>query len=139
MTDKTECCVCLDKKVCLNTKCSTCKESICINCYEKIAEYEFDKEKEKSIFTMKCVICRKNNKKYYSNFKKNDIIMLATSVNKLNQEDKDFYASELLSVIHKYNELLGYFEKASLNNRFISSVQLYVDVFPYHKQIILGE
>lgn len=137
MTDKTECCVCLDKNICLNTKCSTCKKSICIDCYEKIAIYKFNVNKEKATFIMKCVICRKDNIKHYSNFKKKDIIRLADSVNKTDCGEIEFCIKEIQMLVHKYNDLSGYFEEAAKDTRFISSLQLYEDVFPDHKRIII--
>lgn len=112
-------------------KCLTCKNAICLYCYNKTAEYNTVKD----AFLNKCCLCRTDNEKLPDTFDKKQIIYLFKS----SYEDTRDYIDRLHKTITLYRDDIELIrqhydiqcvEKATLIDNVLTKISAIIDKKP---------
>jgi hypothetical protein len=81
--DLDECSICCATFINKFTSCETCKNCICLDCYNKIKQFNmlkipFDNEERGIKFNTKCPFCTNTTTKYLSHFDKEEILNIVS-------------------------------------------------------------
>lgn len=110
-----ECCICFDKKQSKSTSCTICKNSICITCFEKLLDVDFDEDIRKAKMKIVCPVCRSEYTKNSTQFTRNELVSLCTSLVQQQGECWDFFLNGIMKQKKQYNKLASLAKQQGVN------------------------
>lgn len=113
--DNDECCICFDKKISKSTSCDVCNTSVCMNCFEKIYDVEFNEKTKKSKIKISCVVCRSEFNKNSKQFTRAELVCLSTSLINQYGDSWNFFIDSVLKYKKQYNQLASIAKQKGIN------------------------
>lgn len=110
-----ECCICFDKKQSKSTSCTICKNCICITCFEKILDIDFNEDIRKAKMKIICPVCRSEYTKNSTQFTRNELVSLCSSLVQGQGECWDFFLNGIMKQKAQYNKLASIAKQRGIN------------------------